>query len=360
MSEDDEEDQNKKGQPDNKSLSGKTCPKHPQVLLVATHRNSIHEEPLTRDATIEDIFTRIKNSLSGKPYAQLLHPQYFSLDSIKMSFDEPKKLFELRLVVDIAVQQQQLASSVVPISWLRLQRLIEQLAVRGVHFVAQAQLSEVLSAQLETDEPLLNDAGLQAALQFLHSQGKLLCFGATELGGPLLTLTGSSYNSELAAFDWNLERQRNWPNASNNRSNQCNGNGNAMSDVRMIRYNDSLLVLQPNWLLNCFYRLCSFVLRIKQGNEEALISGVLREELLNKVWADRLEQKNILVGCLERLDLLCELRPCVGMEDPPDVASSKFGLQFPQISLISTLPKNFLRLICDQVFCRPKSTYFRG
>lgn len=304
----------------NGQVSSETLLKHPQVLLVATHRNSVHEEPLTRDATVEDIFTRIKNSLSDKPYAQLLHPQFFALDTNKLSFDEPKKFFELRLAVDRAVQQQQLASAAVPIGWLRLQRLVERLAARGVHFVAQTQLSELLSAQLETEEPLLNDAGLQAALQFLHSQGKLLCFGAAGVGGPLLTLTGNSNNLESVPFDWNLDRQRNWPNPGHSRPNHRNGN--MMQDVRMVSYNDSLLVLQPNWLLNCFYRLCSFVLRIKQGNEEALISGVLREELLNKVWADRLEQKNILVGCLERLDLLCELRPCVGLEDPPDVASS--------------------------------------
>lgn len=108
-----------------------------------------------------------------------------------------------------------------------------------------------------------------------------------------------------------MDRLRGWGQATHN------GGGQPLSSA------DSLLVLQPNWLLGCFYRLCAFVLRIKQENEEALISGVLREELLNKVWADRLEQKHILVGCLERLDLLCELRPCIGLDDPPDVASSQ-------------------------------------
>lgn len=156
--------------------SGWRGPEGPQVLLVATHRNALHEEPLTRDATIEELFAKIRRSLAQKPYGRLLHPKFFALDTGRMSFDEPRRLQELRQCVDRLARRRRLASAAAPIGWLRLQRLVERLASRGVHFVARSQLAELLSAQLEPDEPLLDVPGLQAALQFLHSQGKLLCF----------------------------------------------------------------------------------------------------------------------------------------------------------------------------------------
>ena len=57
---------------------------------------------------------------------------------------------------------------------------------------------------------------------------------------------------------------------------------------------------------------------MNKENENLLVSGVLKEELLNNVWSEQLDQKLVLVGCLEKLDMICELRPGLGIDDQPD------------------------------------------
>lgn len=331
-------------------------PLQPKVILVASHRNSLHKQPLARDAALRELFEKVRQSVSGRPYESLLSPNYFALDLKKMSFDEPQRLTELRTAIDQTSLEQRLLSSYVPISWLRLQRCLERLAGRGVHFVARSQLLQLLSSQFEPQQMLLNSTcSLHTALAFMQSNGKLLGFGP-EVGSGLVSDTSGplwSQGNDCACYACSNCAQygSNCPATTAAHFNGTNGSHSTYSNTRNRSLNgfdctcennyyhkcsdqvanpcldstDWMLVLQPHWLLGCCYRLCAFVLRLRSEHRDALVSGVLREQLLDRCWADRFEQKHVLVGCLERLDLLCELRPYIGSDETPEITSSRFS-----------------------------------
>jgi hypothetical protein len=327
-------------------------PMQPKVILVASHRNSLHKQPLARDAALNELFDKVRQSVAGRSYESLLWPDYYALDLKNMSFDEPQRLNDLRCVIDRVSNEQRLLGSYIPISWLGLQRCLERLAVRGVHFVARSQLLQLLTAQFDSEQLLLSStASLHTALAFLQSTGKLMGFGPemgsgflSDTSGPLWAQSGecSCYNcphcSQCSRQGYGGGSFGAPVRKSTARSNGISGaygcwcdmnaanSANGFGSDQCLGASDWLLVLQPHWLLGCCYRLCAFVLRLRSEHRDALVSGVLREQLLDRCWADRIEQKHVLVGCLERLDLLCELRPYIGQDEPPDVTNSEMPL----------------------------------
>ncbi|CAG2111587.1 unnamed protein product, partial [Medioppia subpectinata] len=85
-------------------------------------------------------------------------------------------------------------------------------------------------------------------------------------------------------------------------------------------YDCGVIILDPNWFLQCVYKLCSFVKEVPDDDNAQY--GLLSENLINKVWEEYTEQKFILLGCLEKLDIIFELRPYIQIEDAPDVTAN--------------------------------------
>lgn len=232
-------------------------------------RNILHSEPITRNQLIEEAFEKIRKNLQSKPYGRLVHPEYFALDCKQMSFDELRILDKIRLLIDNEFVNQNLVNNCIPFAWLEFEQLVTKLTKRGINFIDYMQLGELIKTQIE-DETYFSsvnfNANLQMLINFYHFQGKLF-----------------SFNTAYQGYS-----------------------------------NETLIVLDSIWFMNCFYKICDFVLNVNKQNENLLVSGVLKEELLNNVWSEQLDQKLILVGCLEKLDLICELRPCLSIDDPVD------------------------------------------
>lgn len=246
----------------------------PKVIIVATHRNSIHSEPITRNQLIEETFEKIRKNLQNKPYHRLVHPEYFAIDCKQMSFDELRILDKLRLLIDNEFMNQNLVNNCIPFAWLEFENLINKLTKRGINFIDYMQLGELIKTQIEDDNYFQSQSSnfnlnFQTLINFYHSQGRLY-----------------SFNTAYQGYS-----------------------------------NESLIVLDPIWFMNCFYKICDFVLKVNKENENLLVSGVLREELLNNVWSDQQDQKLVLVGCLEKLDIICELRPA--LDDQTDAFNNQ-------------------------------------
>lgn len=268
----------------------------PRVIIVGTHRNSLHSEPLTRNQMIEETFEKIRKNLQTKPYGRLVHPEFFAVDCKQMSFDELRILDKLRLLIDNEFMKQNLVNNCVPFAWLEFEQLISKLTKRGINFIDYMQLGELIKTQIEDENCFTANnfnSNLQMLINFYHLQGKIF-----------------SFNTAYQSYS-----------------------------------NETLIVLDPIWFINCFYKICDFVLKVNKENENMLVSGVLREELLNNVWSEQLDQKLILVGCLEKLDLICELRSCYGLDDQTDAFQNQYQNQtkcyiFPWITQI--LPETIM------------------
>lgn len=256
-------------QPPNSFLTTNAKITTPKVIIVATHRNSLHSEPITRNQLIEETFEKIRKNLQSKPYKRIVHPEFFALDCKQMAFDELRILDKLRLLIDDEFVNQNLVNNCVPFVWLEFEQLISKLTKRGINFIDYMQLGELIKTQIEDEtyfSPNNFNSNLQMLVNFYHLQGKLF-----------------SFNTAYQGYS-----------------------------------NETLIVLDPIWFMNCFYKICDFVLKVNKENENLLVSGVLREELLNNVWSEQLDQKLVLVGCLEKLDFICELRPCLSIDDTND------------------------------------------
>lgn len=265
----------------------------PKVIIVATHRNSLHSEPITRNQLIEETFEKIRKNLQTKPYGRLVHPEYFAVDCKQMSFDELRILDKLRLLIDNEFVNQNLVNNCIPFAWLEFEQLINKLTKRGINFIDYTQLGELIKTQIE-DEAYFSgsnfNANLQMIVNFYHFQGKLF-----------------SFNTAYQGFS-----------------------------------NETLIVLNPIWFMNCFYKICDFVLQVNKENENLLVSGVLKEELLNNVWSEQLDQKLVLVGCLEKLDMICELRPVLSIDDPADSLGNGSHLQSQIQSQLQNQVKSYI------------------
>lgn len=53
----------------------------PRILIVGTHRNAIHTEPITRDQVIAEVFAHIHNNLVDAHLNEYIHPEFIALVS---------------------------------------------------------------------------------------------------------------------------------------------------------------------------------------------------------------------------------------------------------------------------------------
>ena len=198
----------------------------PQVILVGTHRNSVHVEPITRDQIIKETFDKIYSSLEGKTYKNHLNTDYIAIDCDEMSYDEPILLQELRANIEKLVIKERLVNFNIPAPWMEFQQIIEKLKQRGIYFADINQLHEFACSRIDAFQSY--DA-LNAALHFYHNQGKIYCL---------------DHITYFSLFD------------SHN------------------PYDCGVIILDPNWFLQCVYKLCSFVESI--GDDDNAQYGILR------------------------------------------------------------------------------------
>ena len=206
----------------------------PQVLLVGTHRNSLHTEPITRNQIVTEIFEKIFASFADKPYSNHLYKNYIALDCKEMSFDEPSLLQSLKKLVEKMIVEEKVTGFNVPLSWIELGHILEKLRQRAIYFVDTHQLHEVVSSQVP--DSFQSYDNLISALRFYHNQAKIFFFDC------------------VGQMSLNMSTNSN----SNERSNEL-----------------GIIILDPNWFVNCVYLLCSYVCSMNNDDDNYQI-GVIR------------------------------------------------------------------------------------
>nr|XP_027202434.1 uncharacterized protein LOC113796366 [Dermatophagoides pteronyssinus] len=255
----------------------------PQILLVGTHRNSIHAEPITRNQIVKEIFDKIRSSFADKSYSGHLFEKHIALDCKEMSFDEPELIENLRHLIETLIFDEKKAGFSIPLCWIQLEQILEKFKQRGIYFVDVYQLHEVVSSQIDMFQSYEN---LNSALYFYHNQGKIFYL-------------------------------------------DCINNQNAFASAndRHGSYELGIIILDPNWFIRCIYDLCSYLCSMKNNgagddDDDNLFLGIISENAINNAWSNIIDQKFILLGCLENLDLICEINPYLPMEDVPDISAT--------------------------------------
>lgn len=199
----------------------------PQILLVGTHRNAIHAEPITRNQMVKEIFEKIFASFNNKTYSNHLYKNYIALDSKEMSFDEPNLMLNFRKLIENLLVEEKVTGFNIPLPWLQLEQILDKLKQRGIYFVDINQLHEVVSSQVDNFHSYDN---LNAALHFYHNQAKIFYLDCV---------------SQLS---------------TNERPNS---------------YELGIIILDPNWFVNCIYKLCMHLCE-KTLDDDNVQLGIIR------------------------------------------------------------------------------------
>lgn len=206
----------------------------PKIVLVGTHRNSTHGEPIIRNQKVKEKFEIIHSSFDKTSYGGHLLEQCVALDSNEMSFDEPELVKKLKNIIKLLVQNEKMSGFCIPLCWMQLEQILEKFKQRGIYFVDIYQLHEVVSSQIDAFQSYET---LCSALNFYHNQGKIF----------YLDCVNSQQKSSISGHE-----------------------------VTQGTYEISLIILDPNWFINCIYDLCKFICSEIKNDDENLFLGTIK------------------------------------------------------------------------------------
>ncbi|NP_001161599.1 neuralized PATS1 [Saccoglossus kowalevskii] len=230
----------------------------PPIFIVGTHKNSLDPDPEVRQKIVESKFRRIRESLKGKPYKMHIVNQYYAVEN-NLEDTEDEQIGKLRSHIEEVASKEKYMGEQMPIKWLKFEKKVAEYTENKTYYLSRNQAIE-----LGNELGITTDEGLNTMLQFYHDLGVIIYYGGT------------------GAMDDSLQ---------------------------------NTIVLKPQWLVDVFKR----VITVKDIDEQWPVfidawtmldqEGVLQDKLINHMWRDILEQKNALLGLMEKFDLLCERMP---------------------------------------------------
>nr|KAG5714043.1 hypothetical protein BaRGS_020371 [Batillaria attramentaria] len=232
----------------------------PPIFVVGTHRNSLHDDPDIRAEMVEEKFSDLRDFLTGRPYTQHLVTPFFAVEN---SFEGDEQIVRLRAEIERVAGQQPYMGEQMPIRWLRFEQELTQKGDGGTHCAALSQVKEMARNHgVETEEEL------RTMLAFYHDLGLLIHYGVGT-------------------------------------------DGTASPDTVLA----NTVVLSPQWLAQTFRQ----VVTGKRPSDQWKLhadkwdrleqQGILDEALIGQLWPEAVDQKAVLLGLMEKLDLLCPLSP---------------------------------------------------
>ncbi|XP_070564331.1 uncharacterized protein [Ptychodera flava] len=243
--------ENQRSSPDNMTLS-------PPIFIVGTHRNTLNSDDKIRKQIIEEKFHRIRENLKGKPYCMHVVNRYYAVEN-NMENGEDEEVCKLRKHVEEVASGEPYMAEQMPIKWLKFEQKVSEYIEHNTFYLSLNQIVE-LGKELD----IKNHEGLTTMLQFYHDLGVIIYYGGS------------------GAVDESLQ---------------------------------NTVILKPQWLVDVFKR----VITVKDIDKQwpTFIdswtkldqAGILEDRLINHMWRDVLEQKNTLLGLMEKFDLLCERIP---------------------------------------------------
>ncbi|XP_030851496.1 uncharacterized protein LOC755988 isoform X2 [Strongylocentrotus purpuratus] len=227
----------------------------PPIFVVGTHRASLSSDPVEQARMVEEKFLRIRQNLLGKPYLPHIIPSFYAVEN-NIDEGDDEQVTKLRKHVEEVASKEPYMGEHIPLRWLRFQQKVADLVSQGINYMSLDNMSEVASSV-----GISSEAGLQTMLQFYHDLGIIIYYG---------------------------------------------GPGASDSSLR------NTVILRPQWLVDIFRR----VITIKDIDDKWSLLldawtkldeyGILQDQLLDHMWHDVIDQKEVLVGLMEKFDLLCE------------------------------------------------------
>lgn len=230
----------------------------PPIFVVGTHRNCLHDDPDVRAEMVEEKFSDLRDYLTGKPYTQHLVTPFFAVES---SLNGDEQIGLLRAEIERVAGQQPYMGEQMPIRWLRFEQEITHKADTGTHCALLSQVEE-----MARNHGVNSDEELHTMLTFYHDLGLLIHYGAS-------------------------------------------ADGTTSPDTLLA----NTVVLSPQWLAQTFRRVVTGSRPSDQWKLHAdkwdrlEHHGILDETLISQLWPDAVDQKAVLLGLMEKLDLLCPL-----------------------------------------------------
>ncbi|ESP05512.1 hypothetical protein LOTGIDRAFT_152367 [Lottia gigantea] len=234
----------------------------PPIFIVGTHRDSLDPDYDTQKLLIEEKFNTIKEFIIGKPYTQHIVTPFFAVENDLNSTEEDDDIDYLRSEIEKIAGREYYMGEQMPIKWLKFEQEITRLADEGTYYATYDQVCEIGNNNGITDE-----SELKTVLEFYHDLGVIVYYGSSSLADNLLRNT---------------------------------------------------VILKPQWLIDMFRR---FILNKSSHDQWNLLEDkwkrlenvcIIEEPLIDQLWHDALSQKYMLLGLMEKFDLICVRIPPQG------------------------------------------------
>ncbi|XP_056019782.1 uncharacterized protein LOC125669862 isoform X2 [Ostrea edulis] len=226
----------------------------PPILVVGTHRNSLSSDEVEQKRLVEEKFDELRTFMMDKPYTRHLITPFIAIEN-DMVEGEDAQIGELRKLIKEAASEEPYMGEQMPICWLKFEQEIAKLVAKDTTHASHDQIQELARNVGITDE---NE--IKIMVNFYHDLGLLIHYGSSGTIDNVLRNT---------------------------------------------------VVLQPHWLVNMFRA----VVLARPKSEKWSFSkdkwktfeqkGILEDSLVDDIWKKANMQKTVLLGLMEKFDLLC-------------------------------------------------------
>ncbi|KAK3596964.1 hypothetical protein CHS0354_033622 [Potamilus streckersoni] len=231
---------------DNKAIS-------PLIFIVGTQRNGLHPDPDVREQLVQEKFAQIREFITSKPYVQHLITPFYAVEYRQDGGDEQIDI--LHHQIKVVASREPYMGEHLPCQWLQFELEISKQVEEGKNYASYDQVIELAANLGITDY-----SEVSTMLDFYHDLGVIIYFGR-----------GYSNLDSLL----------------------CN-----------------TVILNPKWLIEMFKRVISKRQNINQWDllvdkwQKLEKYGILEEVLLDSLWQDAKDQKLVLLGLMEKLDII--------------------------------------------------------
>ncbi|XP_061191926.1 uncharacterized protein LOC133200170 isoform X2 [Saccostrea echinata] len=226
----------------------------PPILVVGTHRNSLSSDEVEQKKLVEEKFDELRTFMMDKPYTRHLITPFIAIEN-DMEEGEDPQIGEVRKMIKEAASEEPYMGEQMPIRWLKFEQEIAKLVAEDTTHASYDQIQELASNLGITDE---NE--IKIMVNFYHDLGVLIHYGSSGTIDNVLRNT---------------------------------------------------VVLQPHWLVDMFR---SIVLAKPRSDKWSFSKdkwktfeqkGILDDSLVDDIWKKATMQKTVLLGLMEKFDLLC-------------------------------------------------------
>ncbi|XP_050403283.2 uncharacterized protein LOC126819343 [Patella vulgata] len=243
----------------------------PPIFIVGTHRNSLDTDFDTQKLLVEEKFNTVRQYITGKPYTQHVVTPFFAVENDLSSYDQDQQIDLLRSEIEKIAGRESYMGEQMPIKWLKFEQEITRLADEGTHYATFDQVREIAA-----NSGIISDEEIQTLLEFYHDLGVIIYYGSSSLVENVLRNT---------------------------------------------------VILNPQWLIDMFRR---FIVSRSSQDQWNLMEDkwkrlelycIIEEPLIDVLWHDAIPQKYMLLGLMEKFDLLCKRIPPSGQSHREEYGS---------------------------------------